>query len=330
MWARHSLDTLSQDVRYALRMMRRSPGFTAVAILSLALGIGANTAIFSLINTLMLRMLPVRAPHELVELLSRYPASPHERFRMEVSRRQSDRKTSHVRSRDCTLRDRRRRRRREVSGSARRRTPNGVSQRVPGRTHLLEFALRTTVPPTAVAGAVRSAVRDVLKTVQVAKVTTLNDQVNASIVTERLIATLSGLFGALGAGLTAVGLYGLLAYTVARRIKEIGIRMALGATERDVMRMVLTSALGLVSAGVVVGVPIVFWIRRVAASMAGGLPVGIAIPIALAAIGMLVVALLAAYVPARRAARVHPMDLRLASVKVVSKTGWKTVRSIRL
>jgi putative ABC transport system permease protein len=76
MAARNALATLWQDVRYGLRMMRRTPGFTAVALLSLTLGIGANTAIFSLINTLMLRPLPVRAPEQLVELLNRYPGEP--------------------------------------------------------------------------------------------------------------------------------------------------------------------------------------------------------------------------------------------------------------
>ncbi|MGH9613768.1 MAG: ABC transporter permease, partial [Bryobacteraceae bacterium] len=76
MWAWDSLEQLWQDTRYALRGMRRSPGFTVVAILSLALGIGANTAIFSLIDTLMLRMLPVRAPEQLVELLEKYPGEP--------------------------------------------------------------------------------------------------------------------------------------------------------------------------------------------------------------------------------------------------------------
>jgi ABC-type antimicrobial peptide transport system permease subunit len=171
-----------------------------------------------------------------------------------------------------------------------------------------QFALRTTGAPAAVAGAVRSAVRDVLLTVQVAKVTTLTDQLDASIVTERLVATLSGLFGALGAMLAAVGLYGLLAYTVARRIKEIGIRMALGATERNVTLMVVKSALGLVTAGVAAGVPIVLSTRRFAAALVAPMRMDTAVPMAFAAVALIVVALLAAYVPARRAARVNPMD----------------------
>jgi putative ABC transport system permease protein len=71
------LEQLLQDVRYGVRTLRRSPGFTAVAVLTLALGIGANTATFSLVYTLMLRTLPVRDPGQLVELLHRYPGEPH-------------------------------------------------------------------------------------------------------------------------------------------------------------------------------------------------------------------------------------------------------------
>ncbi len=67
----------AQDVRYALRMIRRSPGFTSVAVFSLAMGIGGNTAIFSLVNTLMLKVVPVREPRQLAELLHRFPGEPH-------------------------------------------------------------------------------------------------------------------------------------------------------------------------------------------------------------------------------------------------------------
>jgi ABC-type antimicrobial peptide transport system permease subunit len=182
-----------------------------------------------------------------------------------------------------------------------------------------QFSLRTTVSPSAVAGDVRRVVADVLKTVRVAKVTTMDDQVNASIIPERLIATLSGFFAGLGALLAAIGLYGLLAYTVARRTSEIGVRMALGATEGDVMRAVLASAVGLVCAGLAIGAPIAVWSGRVAATvmedmrvrngvLAHVVSVESTLPIALAAAAMIAVALLAAYIPARRAARINPMD----------------------
>jgi ABC-type antimicrobial peptide transport system permease subunit len=154
---------------------------------------------------------------------------------------------------------------------------------------------------------VRSVVRDVAKNVRVSTVTTLAAQVDAAIVPERLTATLSGFFGALGALLAAIGLYGLLAYTVTRRTNEIGIRMALGATSSDVIGGVVKNALGLAVAGLIVGAPLAVMGRRVASSLIDGLPAGSALPIVLAAVAMIAVALIAAYVPARRAARVDPM-----------------------
>jgi ABC-type antimicrobial peptide transport system permease subunit len=116
------------------------------------------------------------------------------------------------------------------------------------------------------------------------------------------------LFGALGSVLAAIGLYGLLAYTVARRINEIGVRMALGATPVDVIRMVLGDALGMVLAGLAIGVPLAFWGRQFATSLIQDLPVDTTVPIAFGAVAMIAVALAAAYVPARRAARVDPME----------------------
>jgi predicted permease len=170
------------------------------------------------------------------------------------------------------------------------------------------FALRTSVDPAAVAGEVRRVVRASLKTVPVVGVTTMAEQVDASIVPERLMAMLSGLFGALGAVLAAIGLYGLLSYTVARRTNEIGIRMALGATESAMSRMVLADALGMVCAGLAIGTPMALWGKSFAASLIQGLPVKSGVPIAFGVVAMIAVALVAAYVPARRAARVEPME----------------------
>lgn len=170
------------------------------------------------------------------------------------------------------------------------------------------FALRTSLRPAAIAPEVRRTVRAVLKTVPVANVTTLADQVDASIVPERLITTLSGMFGVLGSLLAAIGLYGLLAYTVARRIHEIGIRMALGATARHMTGMVLADALGMVCAGLAAGVPLALWGARFAASQFPDLPPNSMLPIAAGGVAMMAVAMLAAYIPARRAARVDPLE----------------------
>lgn len=170
------------------------------------------------------------------------------------------------------------------------------------------FSLRTSVAPTSVAGDVRRTVDDALKTGAVASVTTLSDQVNASIVPERLVASLSGLFGTLGAILVGIGLYGLLAFSVNRRINEIGVRMALGATRGDITRMILTSALACVGVGLLAGTPIAMWGQRLAGTWVENLqPVGM-LPIVSAGAIVIAVAAVSTLVPVQRAARVNPAE----------------------
>jgi predicted permease len=170
-----------------------------------------------------------------------------------------------------------------------------------------QLAVRSRIDPDAVAGLVRETESTVLKTVPIVRITTMNEQIDASIVPERLLATLSAWFGALGALLAGIGLYGLLAYTVARRRHEIGVRMAMGATRSDVMRMVLRDALWMVCAGLALGAPLAFWAKSMAVSLVHGLPVNSPLSLAFGGAVMIVLGLMAAYIPARRAMGFDPM-----------------------
>ena len=170
------------------------------------------------------------------------------------------------------------------------------------------FALRTSLSPASLAPQVRSIVEQILPRVAIARVTTLDDQLDASIVIERVMTTMSVLFGMVGALLSAIGLYGLIAYTVARRTSEIGLRLALGATGGDVLRRVLTSAVVQTGTGIAVGAPFAWWTQRVGARLIENLTVGATWPIVAAAASLLLIALLAAYLPARRAARIPPVE----------------------
>ena len=127
------------------------------------------------------------------------------------------------------------------------------------------------------------------------------------MVRERLLATLSSFFGGLALLLSCIGLYGLMAYTVAGRTVEIGIRMALGAHRPHIRWLVLREALWLSLTGLAVGVPLSLWMARYAKTLLFGVEASDPISIALAAAVLIGVAALADYLPARRAARVDPM-----------------------
>jgi ABC-type antimicrobial peptide transport system permease subunit len=128
----------------------------------------------------------------------------------------------------------------------------------------------------------------------------------ATLVPERLVARLSSVFGAIALILTSLGLYSLLAYTTARRVGEIGLRMALGATTLDVLWMIVRRALALAAAGLALGLPVAEWSRHIAASMVSNLTNAPAALLVLDGLTILVVIAIAAYVPARRGASVQP------------------------
>jgi len=169
------------------------------------------------------------------------------------------------------------------------------------------FEIRTGMNPAAAATAVLNAVQATDGRLPVFGVKTLQDQLDDSLVEERLVASLSSAFGVLALLLAGVGLYGLMAYAVNRRTNEIGIRMALGAEPLQIARMVLRETLLLVGLGLAIGIPASMIASRLIASELYGLAPGDAITILLATAVMAGIAALAGYLPARRASRVDPM-----------------------
>jgi ABC-type antimicrobial peptide transport system permease subunit len=137
---------------------------------------------------------------------------------------------------------------------------------------------------------------------------TLRERVDDSIFVERMIATLSGFFGVLALLLAAIGVYGVMAYSVTRRTAEIGLRIALGAPPAKIERMVLRDGLLLIAAGVAIGLPLSLAAARLSASILFGIKANDAMTFAVA-IGLLVASgALAVYIPARRAAAVAPVE----------------------
>lgn len=155
--------------------------------------------------------------------------------------------------------------------------------------------------------AIRSTVKGLDATLPVFELRSVDEQIDRALITERMIATLSAGFGVIATLLAIVGLYGVMAYTVARRTREIGIRIALGAFRKDVVWMVMKEALLLIAAGVAIGLPAAISLSRFIQSQLFGLAPNDPATITVAAIVLAVVAALAGYIPALRASRVDPM-----------------------
>jgi len=171
----------------------------------------------------------------------------------------------------------------------------------------LILLIRTTGEPIHLAPVVRSEIRALDKTVLVNGIATLESQLDQRVAERRFQTWLLALFSALALLLAAVGIYGLMSYTVTQSTREFGIRMALGAQPRDLVRLVIGHGLVLSATGVVIGLVAAFALTRVLAGLLFGVTTTDPTTFLVAPLVLLLVALLACFVPARRATKVDPM-----------------------
>ncbi|MGH9160896.1 MAG: FtsX-like permease family protein [Vicinamibacteraceae bacterium] len=314
----------------AVRHLRRSPGFSIAAVLSLALGIGATTGIFTLLDALLLRPLSVREPDRLIRI-SGVDAQGQERgiptpvldllrqrgmfdgvcgfngagATIEMQGGIASRST-HAMTGDCF----------ETLGVV----PAlgrvlGPADDVVGapRAAVVTYEIwswlmiRTKGDPGHIIGPMRRELHEMGREYAY-RVRTLTEDRDASLAQERLLASLSIAFGWVGLTLAAIGLYGLLNFSVTRRTGEIGLRMALGAERAHIFRLVIREALVLIVTGVAIGLPITLAGAHAVRTLLHGVdPFGLTLLASSIAV-LIVVGALATWIPARRAAAVAPSE----------------------
>ncbi|MGA8027952.1 MAG: ABC transporter permease [Bryobacteraceae bacterium] len=171
----------------------------------------------------------------------------------------------------------------------------------------VEAVLRTTAAPLALAAEVRQALKGVDGRLPILKLTTLDSRIEDSLEQQKMMTTLSSIFGLLALVLAAVGIYGTLAYSVAGRTNEIGVRMAIGAQRSNVVWLVLHDSLVVVGVGLLLGFPLALGGTHWLKSFLFGVQQIDPLAIGSALLLICILALLASYLPARRAARIDPM-----------------------
>jgi Acidobacterial duplicated orphan permease len=171
----------------------------------------------------------------------------------------------------------------------------------------MSFVMRTTVEPAILTAAVRQAVQEVDKAQPVSDIRTMENIVSDAVTQPRFNLILLGIFGGIALLLSASGIYGVMAYTVSQRTHEIGIRMALGARAGDVLRMVMGQGLRLTVIGISCGLLASLLLTRYLSSLLFGISATDALTFAVVALFLAGVALVACFVPARRAAKTDPM-----------------------
>jgi predicted permease len=171
----------------------------------------------------------------------------------------------------------------------------------------LTVYVRTNLASTGIFRAVREQVRKLDSRIPIVDLTTMEDRLDRVLANERLVGFLASLFGALATMLALVGLYAVTAYSVARRVQEIGIRMALGAQRRHVLALVLREGVILTAVGVGVGLSVALALTRILRGLLFEIAPTDPVTFVSTALLLGTIALLACYLPARRAARIDPM-----------------------
>jgi len=167
--------------------------------------------------------------------------------------------------------------------------------------------VRTVANPSLLMSSIRSTLRDLDPNIPISNMRTTEVQISNSLSSERMIASLSAVFGFLATLLAVIGLYGVMAYTVAQRTREVGIRMALGAAQGNVIWMVMREVLMLIAIGVLAGVPAALGLTKLVQSQLFGLTPHDPATLALATMALALVASAAGYIPAWRASRLDPV-----------------------
>jgi ABC-type lipoprotein release transport system permease subunit len=275
------------DLRYAARVFARTPGYTAAALLSLAIAIGANAAIFSVINALLFRPLagqlwPDRDPiGKRVRSGGLNSTSPWLTVVGVVGR-----------VKQYTL---------------------DVDSRIAfyfPQTQVMQRGMNVVVrgrDPAALTSAVRGEIHAIDPDLPLYDVRTMEQRVEASLATRRFSMMLLGVFALVALALATIGVYGVIAYLVNQSTREIGIRIAMGATQRGIVGLVVRRGMTLAIVGVAIGLAGAFAVTRFLSSFLFGVRTTDPITFVAIALLMMTAALLASLIPARRAARIDPI-----------------------
>jgi putative ABC transport system permease protein len=172
----------------------------------------------------------------------------------------------------------------------------------------MTMIVRTTNDPHSVITAVQNEVHSMDQELPVYSIKTMDEYISATVAAPRFNATLLVIFAVVALVLTIVGLYGVMSYSVAQRTNEIGIRMALGAQTRDVLRLIVSQGFKLVLIGLAIGLASAFGLMSIISSLLFGVTWKDPLTFATVAVLLAFVALLACYIPARRATRLDPLN----------------------